>query len=465
LARDTIFISHATPEDNDFVRWLGARLTGHGYKVWADLFDLRGGTPFWNSIEEALRHHACKVVFIVSKTSVDPNRTGMRNELSVADSMRKRLNDSEFIIPVRIDDTPFSEFPIQIHQLNGIDFAKSWGPKLIELLDTLEHGNVPTFEGERTADFERWRQTIVRTSASIEIAPEQVVTNLLPITRLPARINFFEYDQDSKKVAATLNELHVPGASFLRLMISFADLTSIQELLPPEITLRMRANVPFGDFLAAEVTAVTSPQRDEARKIATSLLKQHVESFLERKGLKRFELSRGATFYFPSGLIPNNKIPYVAASGRKTNKNVVGRSERYKVNWHLAMTVNLVLGPPAIVRFKPYVCFSEDGLNALGDAKRTAAIRRRFCKNWWNRHWRQLQEAFCVFLAGDKWEIEIELGGSEHLMLAGRLLELTATRTMPDDLQVSDEPDDPIELDDEPEEQDSTDEIESEDEE
>lgn len=55
MKRDTIFISHATPDDNDFVRWLGTRLTGHGYKVWADLFELRGGTPFWNSIEEALR--------------------------------------------------------------------------------------------------------------------------------------------------------------------------------------------------------------------------------------------------------------------------------------------------------------------------------------------------------------------------------------------------------------------------
>ena len=44
-SRDTIFISHATPDDNDFVRWLGTRLIGHGYRVWADLFELKGGTP------------------------------------------------------------------------------------------------------------------------------------------------------------------------------------------------------------------------------------------------------------------------------------------------------------------------------------------------------------------------------------------------------------------------------------
>jgi hypothetical protein len=28
--RDVIFISHATPNDNEFVRWLGTRLTGFG---------------------------------------------------------------------------------------------------------------------------------------------------------------------------------------------------------------------------------------------------------------------------------------------------------------------------------------------------------------------------------------------------------------------------------------------------
>lgn len=137
MARDTIFICHATPDDNDFVRWLGARLTGHGYKVWADMFGLKGGTPFWNTIEDALREHAFKVIYVASKASVDPKRQGVRNELSVADAVRKALTDPAFIIPVRLDDVAFSEFPILVHQLNAIDFSRGWGAKLIELLDTL----------------------------------------------------------------------------------------------------------------------------------------------------------------------------------------------------------------------------------------------------------------------------------------------------------------------------------------
>jgi hypothetical protein len=34
----------------------------------------------------------------------------VRNELSVADTMKKQLSDPEFITPLRIDDTSSSDF-------------------------------------------------------------------------------------------------------------------------------------------------------------------------------------------------------------------------------------------------------------------------------------------------------------------------------------------------------------------
>ena len=58
---------------------------------------------------------------------------------------------------MKIDDTAFSELPIQVHQLDAIDFAKGWGPKLVELLATLEDANVPRFVSDQTAEFEKWR--------------------------------------------------------------------------------------------------------------------------------------------------------------------------------------------------------------------------------------------------------------------------------------------------------------------
>lgn len=448
MARDTIFISHATPEDNDFVRWLGARLTGYGYKVWADLFGLKGGTPFWNTIEGALREHACKVIFVVTKTSVAPTRQGIRNELSVADALRKSLADPAFIIPIRLDNVAFSDFPILIHQLNAIDFSRGWGVKLIELLDTLETANVPRSEVDQSLEFERWRAETVKTAALVSTEREPVLTSLSPITALPAEVHYLKHNADTAAVAQALQSNGISVSPFYQLLITFAGLDAVNKSLPTPMLAEVRATASLDEFLSGEVDGVTTPRRSDAHNIVTALLREQIERHLVSRGLKVLEHRSSNVFHFPDGLVANNKVPCTAASGRRTNKNVVGRSERNRVYWHLGMKVSVVLGPPAFVRFKPYVVFSDDGQTAIADPKRTSPIRRRFCKNWWNQHWRQLQEAFAVWLADGKADCGISLDGPQQLVLAGRLLQLTAERSIVGDLQFQDEAEDPDESDD-----------------
>jgi hypothetical protein len=452
MARDTIFICHATPDDNNFVRWLGARLTGHGYKVWADMFSLKGGMPFWNSIEDALREHACKVIYVASKASVDPKRQGVRNELSVADAVRKALGDSAFIIPVRLDDVAFSDFPILVHQLNAIDFSRGWGGQLIELLDTLEMANVFRSEADQTAEFERWRQDAVKTAALVNNESEPVLTSLSPISALPVEVLYLTHNADAAVISEALRVSCIPVLPFYQLLITFAGLDAINKALPMSMVAELRARTSLKEFLAGDVPDVTTPGRADASNIVTALLRQHVERYLMQRGLKALPLRSSSALYFPTGLVTNNKVPYTAATGRRTNKNVVGRSERHKVYWHLAMKVSVVLGPPPFVRFKPYVAFSEDGQTAIADPKRTSPIRKRFCKNWWNQHWRQLQEAFAAWLADGQTECSILLDGPQTLVLAGRLLQLTAERHIVGDLQFQDEAEDPDEPEDDEEE-------------
>ena len=42
-ARDTLLLSHANPEDNEFTLWLALQLANGGYRVWCDLTKLLGG--------------------------------------------------------------------------------------------------------------------------------------------------------------------------------------------------------------------------------------------------------------------------------------------------------------------------------------------------------------------------------------------------------------------------------------
>ena len=49
-AREALFISHASPEDNAVTLWLGAKLTALGYSVFADVLRLRGGDDWEPSL-------------------------------------------------------------------------------------------------------------------------------------------------------------------------------------------------------------------------------------------------------------------------------------------------------------------------------------------------------------------------------------------------------------------------------
>ena len=51
--RETVFVTHAAPEDNEFALWLSAKLAIAGYRVWVDR-RLRGGDDFWDEIDRVL---------------------------------------------------------------------------------------------------------------------------------------------------------------------------------------------------------------------------------------------------------------------------------------------------------------------------------------------------------------------------------------------------------------------------
>lgn len=81
-SRQTVFISHANPEDNEFTAWLGTRLIGAGYQVWSDLLRLVGGEPFWRDIGDAIKDHAAVVILVLTRSSVI--KPGVLDEIALA---------------------------------------------------------------------------------------------------------------------------------------------------------------------------------------------------------------------------------------------------------------------------------------------------------------------------------------------------------------------------------------------
>jgi hypothetical protein len=448
--RDVIFISHATPDDNEFVRWLGTRLTGYGYKVWADIFDLAGGTPFWISIEDAIRKRALKVIFVVSKASCHLDRSGVRNEISVADAVKKSLNDPAFVIPVRIDDVPFGELPIQLHQLNAIDFTGGWGGKLVDLVDTLTKAGVPRVVTDLTAEFDRWRQASVRSDVVVERGEELLLTNILPIMRLPEEISFYEYEGENRKFEAAVKTIPHPIAWHNRLLVSFAATHELQEHLPTAFTVTRSADAPLAAFLEGTLIDPIGPHRRDARNAAVRMLREAFENHLADRGLLRHEVSAGTVMFFPKGLLSDDRVIYTNAKGRQTYKQVVGFSKVLNAHWHLGVRAVVRLDDTPSVRLRPFVVFTRDGREPLKDADEMTRLRRRFCKSWFNHVWRPLFQAFYEFFGDRADSVRIDLGKHRSWAVAGEGLKLIGGMRMPLDLGVLDtdaEPDEPDEDD------------------
>jgi hypothetical protein len=74
---------------------------------------------------------------------VSNTKQGPLDELHLARTIAKTDNFKDFIIPLRIDDLPFSEINVALHRINTIDFSRSWANGLSQLLEKLERDSIP----------------------------------------------------------------------------------------------------------------------------------------------------------------------------------------------------------------------------------------------------------------------------------------------------------------------------------
>ena len=167
--RDTLFISHATPQDNDFSIWLASRLEMLGYRTWIDKKGLLGGEVFWQTIQNTIKNDAIKILFVYSENIRDVNdnlKSGIDKELSYAESIANEEQIKDFIIPLRIDNSQFNAF-IGSNRLNHIPFETNWADGLKQLLKKLEKDSVPKTIDFNESSFSEWYENEYISKCSI----------------------------------------------------------------------------------------------------------------------------------------------------------------------------------------------------------------------------------------------------------------------------------------------------------
>lgn len=418
--RRLVFISHANNEDNEFASWLGTRLIAAGYEVWADIFRLVGGEAFWRDIGVAIKDEAAAVIAVVSKASYQ--KDGVLDEIAMAVATGRKLQKPSFVIPVRLDDVAFADFPEQIVRLNAIDFASNWADGLSRVQEALEKAGVPRSTSSEAAAFDQWREFRLRQSGTVAHSPEQLASNWLAILELPSEINFCRFGSDPKTITPVLAKFTTPIVQRDRLGLTFSDAASIVIDETPSIGAEHAYTLNLEAFLDGKRQEGPEVRKGDASNMVTNLLRQAWESFAKSRGLVPYEFSNSTGWFVPRDLIAGNKASYIDGAGKSRWKLLVGRSEKRQVYWHFAVTAYASLGEFPHFVLRPQIVFTIDGKTPLDSKSRAANLRRSFCKNWWNDRWLGLLSAFVSFLAEGNAEIDLPLGGDKTAKIAGRLL-------------------------------------------
>jgi hypothetical protein len=413
--RRTILITHATPEDNAFAMWLASRLVAAGYDAWLDVKALRGGNDFWQVIDAKLRNEAIKQIVCVSK---NVTKDGVQKEIAVGNIMRKQLGDSDFIIPVRVDDTPFSQFPIEFVRQNGINAHPNWAECLEPLLETLRDANVPRLNAYETGLLGDLIAAREQGRRAVELRPERLLSNWFPFVALPERLALVTGRGTNDQFTAWLKDHPVPNAPLHRLAAIFTDAQTFFDHRAEGPGLETRDTFDLKRLIEGHDTG-SFVDADNSRRYVVNLLRQHWDRFAAARGLLPFSFASGEVgWFFPDGLV-TGQAKATLPNGEKVSRVFSGKFKDRR--WHLCLLARPRLFPTPVLRVHANLVLSEDGRTPLpGDV--THKLRRRLTRSWWNDKWRDLLLASMAWLAEGNAEINLAVG-NESLRLASFPLE------------------------------------------
>lgn len=443
-ARPAIFISHASPEDNAFTLWLGAKLAALGYEVWADVLRLRGGDDWQRKLEHALRQRAAKVLLVANPRAVD--KQGVRNEIQIASDVARKIGDQEFIIPLRL--APF-EAPFLIAHAQYIDFQRGWAAGLAELLDVLgETYKVPRQGSDQSAI---WREVQLVHARTVSATPERLLSNWLTIEQLPAKLRFFEFRGGSERAAqARIKDTPWPAVPFRRGFLTFARMDELQDHFGPSLPLKLQGERRLDGFLE-DGWATFDIARFDARNKFSDLARQALESVLRARGLQGYALSGFQTAWWaPTNVAPTGKVAFRWAdiSGLR---QIQGVSVKRRMNWHFGVSVAVRTAPLRHVRVIGRLIFTEDGHKPFEDPAKMHRLRRSFAKTWRNARWRDMLLAFLHWLADGSAEWRVPVTSDEALIIRLPPVAWMAPVSMPLDAETpeidDDDPSDDDEVD------------------
>jgi len=425
VARDLIFISKATPGDDQFVLWLAPRLEAAGFKVFADIFDLDAGDEWRGKLTTALQTRAIKMLLCCSDETL--SRRGVREEIAIAEDLTKQLQDANFIIPLKLR---------KFHKLFGIgglqyvDFEGGWSRGLANLLKSLDRQHVPKVSGGAIQP--EWYAHLRRHAVEIEQTPEVLTSNWLRIIGMPDTLRHLV--PRNRVNEALLRKL---GASCEFPMVEFSD-GFLTFASPLDMEEHFEQIGPFStqrEFAVLEFIVSGSSdagiEEREAKAMMVNILRQGWEKHCAREGLFAHTFSSGLSFHVGEDKLRLKQRVSWGRQGERRNSMLRGVA-RKKI-WEYGVSVIPSLFPYPHMRLKGRVLFSELGERnkpiVIPDKRTQFRIRRSVCSGWRNKAWHGRVMAFMELLAGDSPYVDLAVGSGGSITIDAMPVQFTAPVT------------------------------------
>lgn len=413
--KDMIFISHATPADNDFSIWIASRLEMLGYKVWIDKERLLGGERFWPTIQKALEH-SIKVLLVYSKNIITTDgilRQGIDDELEYAKSIAVRDKLQDFIIPLHIDDSNYN-LAIGLPNINHIPFNNSWADGLKQLLKKLEKDNIPCNLDNQKSSFSEWYENEYISNCSIISQEERYYTSWWSIAKMPNKFYMYQFTKAAQAEAIRDLNKEIP-ISLLSNCISSFDGNLNFFVQRDNKTIEVRPEHTFTFLLTDILDGFYSdkfPQHRDVENHFKRLMYCVIANLFRRAGLWKHKMSNKRLAYFLPKYDKIAKVKFTYPESTKKKAKALLGEMRGAGFWHYGVSFQPTLFPFIGFSLKSHLLFTSDGRQLIDDGKKQHSFRRKKGKGLFNEAWRDLFLAFIQRLKSKNGEISILVTGS-----------------------------------------------------
>lgn len=415
--RDIVFISKATPGDDEFALWLAPRLEAAGYKVFADILVLEPGDRWRKVLTSTLQDRAVKLLLCCSDATLA--KEGVQEEMGIGLDLAKSLPDPKFVIPLRLE--PYKKV-FGIGELQYVDFNRGWAEGLVKLLETLKRQKVPR-DTANTRINPHWETYRRRSAIPLRDEPERLTSNWLRIAEAPDVIRFFEAsgaggsDAVQSVCAAAAFPVSLHGAGFF----SFATLEEINDTFAGAGRFLVKHAIPLMEFVEGG-SAPLGLAKQDASNIAVAMFRRAWEDFCRKRGLLEYRYSGANGFHVSRG---QARIGERIAWGHQGERrwSMLRNTAKGHV-WQFGVTGLPNFWPFPHFKIKSRVVFAppaaEDSGEPFDDARKQHRLRRSVCKGWRNKQWHGRLLAFLELLSGDSAFISLPLAPSAALKLVAQ---------------------------------------------